>query len=454
MRDIVLVAAVWVAALIGFRHPAFGMMTFVFLGFFNPHAYTWTFARTFPLSQVIAISTILGMLVSRERNKLPLQRETVLLILLWGSFAWSTLFAVYPVEAFDRFIDISKIFLMIVVATVVINSEGRLQSLIRIIGLSLGFYGLKGGVFAFVTGGASMVYGPENSFLYANNSIGLALAMNVPILVYLLKSERIWWVRWTIAAMLFFSYPAIICTYSRGAWLGLVMVTGLSVLRSRHRFFMVALAGIVVVVLQAVVPQVAPDRLVQRYDSLVNYEEESSAQSRFWNWEFCARVGLARPLTGGGFNFYTLESYARFYPEFTERWPGKVWSCHSTWLTVFGEHGVPGAVLWLSLLGWCFLSLRQIRAYGRTLPEKSHFVRYADMVQSSIVVYLVVGTFLDAAYFDFFYYFVSFIIVIKGAMALPVGDDGSLVRAKTFGLVFPGRSQVEAGPSSQRAAWR
>jgi len=54
----------------------------------------------------------------------------------------------------------------------------------------------------------------------------LALVMNIPLLYYLLKTETITWLRWLIKAMLLFSFPAVVCTYSRGAWLGLAMVTG------------------------------------------------------------------------------------------------------------------------------------------------------------------------------------------------------------------------------------
>ena len=170
MRAALLIAAVCIAALIGFQRPAFGLMTFAFLGFFNPHGYTWGIGRTFPLSQLVAISTILGMFLSPGQKRLPVQRETILLMLLWGVFGVSTFFAIFPDDAGDKFTEVSKILLMVGVATIVINSEEKLYSLIRVIGYSLGFYGLKGGVFAIATGGAEMVYGPENSFLNSNNS--------------------------------------------------------------------------------------------------------------------------------------------------------------------------------------------------------------------------------------------------------------------------------------------
>jgi probable O-glycosylation ligase (exosortase A-associated) len=329
----------------------------------------------------------------------------------------STWGALYPEDALEKLIGVSKIFLMIGIATLIINSDEKLYSLIRIIGYTLGFFALKAGLFAIRSGGTELVYGPEISFLSANNSIGLALGMSMPILAYLIKTERARWVKWMGKAMFLMSIPAIVFTFSRGAWLGLVMAVALTALKSKRKFVAVGVVGILVVLLQAIVPMIAPDRLVKRYDDLVNYENEGSAQSRFWNWEFCRRVGFARPMIGGGFDFYRLETYARFYPEFSVRYPGKVWSCHNSFLSVFGEHGVPGAVVWSWLIGLTFINLRRLRLYARQSLGPPNLKDFADMVQGSLVVFFVVGSFIDAAYFDMFYYLLAFVIIQKGLVA-------------------------------------
>lgn len=412
MRDIILLTAVAIASFLAIRRPSFGLLTFAFLGFLVPQSYTWGFARTFPFSQIVAVSTILGIFLSSEKKTFFIRRETFLLISLWAFFGLSSLTALYPTEAFDQFVLVSKIFLMIIVATTVINTEEKLNWLIRVVGYSLGFYGLKGGFFAIISGGEFIVWGPENSFLFANNSIGLGLAMNIPILLYLLKIEQSIWLRWLLRLSLILTYPAIVCTYSRGAWLGMVIVTVATVVRSKRKVLAIASIGIVALAFEIFVSPIAPERLQDRYDTLVNYQEDASAQSRFWNWEFCKRVGIARPVSGAGFDFYRLESYATFYPEFLARWPGKVWSCHSTWLTVFAEHGLPGAVIWLLLLMCSIKSLKQIRANAVNTPQ-SHSLDFVDMVQNSLLGYIVVGTFIDAAYFDILYYLVGFIIIKK-----------------------------------------
>jgi probable O-glycosylation ligase (exosortase A-associated) len=425
MRDILLIAVVSGFSLVALFRPFVGILFFVWLGFFNPQSYTWSIAKTLPLSYITAVSTVIGFFISGEAKKFPLRRESILLLMLWAVFGFSSLDAIYPDQAADHLISISKILLMIFLTIVLTTNKSRLDALLRVIAFSLGFYGLKGGVFAFATGGEYLVFGPENTFLEANNSIGLALVMNIPLLYYLLRNETRPWLRWVIRAMLWSSFPAVICTYSRGAWLGLAIVSALLLLKSRHKFVVVALAGVFLALSLSALPRLLPERLFSRYDQLVNYEKDDSAESRLWNWEFCKRVGLARPLTGGGFSFYSMETHARYYPEFLERWPDKEWTCHSAWLTVFGEHGFPGFILWITLLVCCLLTLRQIRAYGKTRPEISWIVVLADAIQCSFVAYMVVGTFLDAAYFDMFYYLVAVVIIGK-EIALTVPQTAPL----------------------------
>src|SRR5262249_21849119 len=158
--------------------------------------------------------------------------------------------------------------------------------------------------------------------LFDENMIGLALSVNVPLLVYLLRVERARWLRWTIAAMVLLSYPAVVGTFSRGAWLSLGTVSVLLVLFSRRKIL--ALLLVLAMAVGGVTFQsfFVSNRVAARWGDLVNYEEDSSAQARFWSWEFCKRVGLGRPF-GGGFDLYSTEAYLRFYPEFVEQWPGK-----------------------------------------------------------------------------------------------------------------------------------
>ena len=46
-----------------------------------------------------------------------------------------------------------------------------------VMALSIGFFGVKGGIFTVVGGGENMVWGPPGSFIEGNNELALALIM-------------------------------------------------------------------------------------------------------------------------------------------------------------------------------------------------------------------------------------------------------------------------------------
>jgi probable O-glycosylation ligase (exosortase A-associated) len=424
MRDILLILIVLGFASVAFVRPFVGVLLFTWLGFFYPQSYTWGFGKTFPFSQVAAMATIGGCLFSRETKRFPITRESILLLCLWAVFGFSSLFAIFPDRAADKLIYVSKILLMVCLTMSLLKDRSRLEMLLRVIALSIGFIGIKGALFVLATGGENMIWGPAGSFLEANNSIGLAMAMNIPLLYYLSKVETRPWLRKIMIGMLWGSFPAIICTYSRGAWLGLVMVAGLLFLRIKHKFLVFSAVGLMALIGAGTLSQFLPERLFTRYEQLENYQEEDSAQSRFWNWEFCKRVALARPLTGGGFDFPSWRLYPQYFPEFVARWGEyKTWSCHSSWFTMFGEHGFPGIILWLSLLFSCFASLRSMRAYGKVIPEYSWVVSFSDAIQAALAAYLIVGSFIDANYFDMFYYLVAMITCAKEIVRVAYRDQ-------------------------------
>ncbi len=57
--------------------------------------------------------------------------------------------------------------------------------MVWMIALSLGYYGIKGGIFTIVHGGAFRVQGPAGTFIGGNNEMALALIMCVPLMRFL-----------------------------------------------------------------------------------------------------------------------------------------------------------------------------------------------------------------------------------------------------------------------------
>lgn len=413
MRDILLFGITGLILMAALMRPFNGMLAYIAYSFIGPHSYTYGMARSFSHVQAIAICTLVGYFLSPERKQLPAQREVILFIALWAAFGISTILAIMPDRAFDHLYKMSKIFLMIVLAMAMINTEERLHLFAKAIAISIGFYGLKAGLFVVLSGGVAAIEGPEDSFLQSNNALGMAMAMNVPLLFYLAKIEGNKWLRWLMQLMFLLSYPAVAGTFSRGAWLGLAVATGLMVVKSKSAAIKIAAALVLFLAVAVVVPNITSQELQERFSSFGKLDEDTSAQGRFWTWTFCWRVGSEYPILGGGFDYYSVETYARFYPEFLEQFPGKIWSCHNMWLTIWGELGLVGTALWGGLLVSVLFSLHKLKRGSNTHQGPPWVSAYADMIQLAFIAYMVCGTFLDIAYFEMFYFLIALVILTK-----------------------------------------
>src|SRR5207253_1536403 len=105
---------------------------------------------------------------------------------------------------------------MSLLASVLLTDRTRARQFLLVIAVSLGFYGFKGGLFGLTTGGHFMVLGPGDSIIGANNNLGLALNMCLPLLWYLAREES-GWRRRILQSMFFLTIPAIMFTYSRAS---------------------------------------------------------------------------------------------------------------------------------------------------------------------------------------------------------------------------------------------
>ena len=82
MRDLVLVSIVLFLTVVALGRPHVGLIAYYGLTLLNLHSMTWSFARSFPFAQTIALGLFLGLLFWSEPKRLPIGRETLLMFLL------------------------------------------------------------------------------------------------------------------------------------------------------------------------------------------------------------------------------------------------------------------------------------------------------------------------------------------------------------------------------------
>ena len=404
MRDLFVTMVVMGSLPLILYRPYIGILMWSWIGYMNPHRLSWGFAADFPFAMIIAITTLTAMLFSRESKKIPITRETIVLLMFVAWMGITTLTALHPDLAQTEYIKVIKIQLMTFVTMMLMIDRRRIDLLVWTIALSLGFYGVKGGIFTITSGGGYHVLGPPRTFIGGNNEMGLALIMTMPLMRYLhLQAKRIW-VKWGLMAAMGLTIVAIFGTQSRGALLGLVVMALIMIWKTRRRFALLSILGVVAVSAFFFMPGSWHERM----SSIQNYQEDASAQGRINAWKFAYNLAKARPLVGGGNQSFTRDLFARYAPE-----PLNVHDAHSIYFEVLGEHGFVGLSLFL-LLGWfVWRSCSQIAKMTGTRPDGQWMADLARMVQVSVIGYATSGAFLGLAYFDLYYHLIAIVILLK-----------------------------------------
>lgn len=404
MRDLLITLIVFGSVPVTLVKPQVGVLVWSWLGYMNPHRLSWGFAYDFPFAAVVAVATLIGLLFTRESKRLPVTPLTVvwLVFTLWMSF--TTLFAIFPDQAVKEWSRAMKIMLISFVTVMVMRRRDRLQLLIWVIVVSIGFYGFKGGFFTLLnpTGGRQLVYGPPESFFGDNTSLALVLVMTLPLMHYLRLSTNNLWIKRGLVAVMLLTVVSIVGSHSRGALLAFVAMGLFLWLKSPKRLA----TGTVMAIMAVVALAAAPEQWFERMQTISTYQQDNSALGRINAWWMAFNLANDRPVVGGGFDAFDKETFARYAPE-----PHNVHDAHSIYFEVLAEHGYVGLALFLAL-GW--LALRSgnwVRRTTRDRPDLKWARDLAGMMQVSLVGYAVGGAFLGLAYFDLYYSLIAMIVI-------------------------------------------
>lgn len=406
MRDLFVAGVVFGILPFVLSRPYIGLYLYSWLSYMNPHRLAWGFASTMPFAYIVALTTLVGLLFSKEPKHMPWTREMTVLTLFILWMVVTTFFAFFSDLAWVQLEKVIKIQIMIFLTPLLINSRQRMHGLVWIIALSLGFYGVKGGIFTIINGGVYRVQGPEGTFIAGNNEIALALLMTIPLMRYLQMHETRKWLHLGLGGAMVLTALAAIGSQSRGALLGAAAMGTIFWLKSRNKFF----ATLLIVAAVGLVAAIMPQEWYDRMSTIKTYEEDGSAQGRINAWWTAWNVAKERP-TGGGFEMFQAPIFKIFAPE-----PENVHDVHSVYFEILGEHGFVGFGLWLMLAFLTWLTGSWVIRNAKRDPSRRWAADLAAMGQVSMIGYFAAGAFLGLAYFDLYYHILIIIVLTKVIM--------------------------------------
>ncbi|BDD87617.1 O-antigen ligase family protein [Desulfofustis limnaeus] len=252
-----------------------------------------------------------------------------------------------------------------------------------------------------ITDPANRHYIGNNPFLGDGNDFALSVCIVLPMCFYLVGESTNFMIKTIFIIAMVLLILAIIGTQSRGGALALAAVFLYLWLEGRKKFT----GAVLLVSLVLVVLHYAPQEYFDRLDTIVDYQQEESAQGRLIAWKAAIRMMLEHPLTGVGSGHFPVKFGTEFRPEEfgTQNLP---WlNAHSVYFLFLGELGIPGILCLLTFLIGNFYRNKKIANYFKKheVQNASQISRLFICLNASLIAFAVGGAFLSVAYYPHLY---------------------------------------------------
>lgn len=207
-------------------------------------------------------------------------------------------------------------------------------------------------------------------FFKEHTSWGAVLAMYFPVSAYFAFRKGDWGLR--VVALVLFGIIALatILSYTRAAWLSLLVAAGLwLIVKLKIKWPIVALGGLGVVIVIALSwssimakfennQAVSSDDFSEHVSSISNVSSDASNMERINRWKSAMRLFAERPALGWGPGTYMF-----VYAPYQKPWEktiistnaGNRGNAHSEYIGPLAEQGVMGLVVVLVLFGTLFI---------------------------------------------------------------------------------------------------
>jgi probable O-glycosylation ligase (exosortase A-associated) len=384
---LLIITTVW-----ALRSPWIGILTWTCVSLMSPHIQFGYSAAGWPVATGVALTTMFGMLANKDRQS-PFIGAGSWWLLAFTIWICVTLpFSIFYNESYPLWERSMKIFLMTYVSIVLLTDKKKLDAFIWVIVVSIGYYGVKGGVFTAATGGNYKVWGP-GGFIEGNNEIAVAVITIVPLMRYLqlqMVNKR------AILAMhvsMALSVITALGTYSRGALLALAAMGMVFWLKSERK----GLWAVLIFAISSAGLSLMPEAWWERMSTIKTYNSDESALGRINAWWMAWNLAKDR-VFGGGFSIWNSIVFRRYAPVGDDPH-----AAHSIYFQVMGEHGFIGLFFFLGIGVATWMAAWRMKRAGRRNPEHQWAADLGQMIQVSMIGFAVGGAFLSLAYYDLIY---------------------------------------------------
>jgi putative inorganic carbon (hco3(-)) transporter len=428
MREALLIVILVVLVVAGLGNARIALLGYIWFAIMRPDILAWAPDRSYSL--------MLGLVASlsclREIYHLfpALQiRWLVLLMTYWFLIIFSVMFSTHLELSLFMLRIFFPTMLTATLIPVVLRRFEDIRMLFLVMAFSLGFLGLKFGLWGVLAGGVSYTQGYGGS-LSDNNLFALGMVVGLPLCWYARDLVKDW--KWKLMFLSFciFMPAAIVMSHSRGGILAFGCALLFVVWYSRRRVLSFVLLGCFVLGSAFLVK----DSLMERMGTLKSVEDDASAQGRLTHWVGAFKMSLDYPIFGVGFGGLPYaENISRYLDYDSAQF------AHNNYLQMAADSGYPATIIFCLLQ---FGMMIWFRSVGLKFKGRDPAMYSMAMAMCASLVGFAVGSvFLSRTFYETVYYIFGF-----GAAMSPV------VQQRLEALNASPAPQVVIGPEAPASA--
>ena len=406
---------VWATSADWIRRKGHGI-TFVALFVFSVVLYLRPYELIPALSGIKSMALYVGVVtlsiyaitqIVVEGNLTTRTREVNLVLLLGVAALLSIPFAINPGEAWKTFSDLLvKTLLIFIVIVNVVRTERRLR-LLMLLALGVSVYlsiaaiqDYRAGLFGIGIDVTSRIMGRIKGLFDNPNDLALHLVTMVPIAVGLAMAKAGVLRKFVYIGVAGLMVAAIVVTFSRGGFIGLVAVSFFLVLKlgRKQRFPTMAGFFLAVVLFFALAPGGYGSRLSTIFN--IGGDLTGSGSQRNQVLKRSILVTLRYPLFGVGLGNFHHKSFQEL-------------GTHNAYTQVGSEMGIPAMIIYIMFLVYPYKRLKEIEKATDGNKDERYYYYLSIGLRASLIGYMVASFFAAVAYQWYIYYLVGYAIALR-----------------------------------------
>ena len=400
-----------------FRYPIIGLHLYLIIFLIRPQELFPNVALMhYPYEKIVGIIVIVSLILTylvkgRKFELFDIDKGVLLFV---AAAALSVIPAVWVGGAKEVFIIFFKVILAYLFIARIVDTQGKFRGIIWLYVLSVGFIALSSTI-NYYTGnfevamGIQRATGPggQEGALSDPNSMAATLALGIPFIFFLMKTQRNRFLWLLLALLILACLWTVVISGSRGGMLGCIVMLMFIGLTSKYK----VPAIIAVVCVVTVFAVVMPEQYIERFTTIAHFDNlddmtgaAHSAQGRIKGLKVGFEILLHRPLTGVGIGCFSAYNHVH----------------HGSWLQphnmlgqLVGELGLIGLLAFGFFIFKLVSNIKFIRSELRKHNlEKDFNFQIATACMISVALLFFLGLFGHNLYRFNWYLIASFVVIM------------------------------------------